>query len=257
MGDEKKETDLENQDVYFNQEQTNTSRNKSISNDGRTLMSLELGSMGDEKKETDLENQDVYFNREQTNISRNKSISNDGLNKILPGWEYLSNRYNEEESLKEIQEAMRLNENIEIDLGEFGETILHYALLMKKKEAAEWLITNYPQLREKVYRGKRKVKETNMLYKGEGCLHIIVANRDLKMADHLLDSYHKDEKKESTLCDEYPLNEQRATGEFFQGLRDQTVYLGETALDFAVSTNQKKMVNLLMGYTQDNIFNGK
>jgi len=145
--------------------------------------------------------------------------------------------------------------------GAFGETILHFALLKHRYIAAQWLINMNEKLREETYEAER--------YKGEGCLHIIIANENLKMALFLLDSYHKSDRRYTIgeieggiLKDCYPLNHQRATGTFFRESGDDSVYYGETALDFAVSTNQTEMVDLLMGYSNPGIrgkgdFNGK
>jgi len=171
------------------------------------------------------------------------------------------------------------NDSILTHTGDFGETILHFALLMHRNEAAEWLIEKHENLRDKVYgfgiddMVDDKAKKNMKLYEGEGCLHIIIANNDFDMALKLLDSYHQEEEKTYSLGDFvsgkvssdyscYPLNIQRATGNFFKGTGDNSVYYGETALDFAVATNQIEMVDLLMGYSTHRVngqinFNGK
>jgi len=208
-------------------------------------------------------------------LNRSRRYTNDGVNAILPGWEHLCCP-NEEEGLDMLIAAVNDDDSFLTKTGSFGETILHFALLMHRNEAAKWLIENHKYLRDKVYgfgNCADELANKNMkLYEGEGCLHIIIANRDFDMALTLLDSYHQEEEKTYNLCEfvrgnipkdySYPLNIQRATGDFFKGTGDNSVYYGETALDFAVSTNQIKMVDLLMGYPTPKVngkrnFNGK
>jgi len=127
-------------------------------------------------------------------------------------------------------------------------------------------------LRKKTYGPEDDVeKSPNLRFQGEGCLHMIILSKDFDMALLLLDSYHKGDTRTFKLGEfergitedyGYPLNKQRATGEFFKETGDNSVYYGETALDFAVSTNQIKMVDLLMGYSEPRVygegaFNGK
>jgi len=198
--------------------------------------------------------------------------TNIGVNSVLPGWEHLFGFLNEEEALDNLKADLSDNPSILKETGTFGENILHWALLMHSNLAAKWLIETHGDLRDKTYGTEDDVeKQTNQRYKGEGCLHIIIANRDFDMALFLLDSYHREETKtfemgdfESGIAEDYgyPLNKQRAIGDFFKETGDNSVYFGETALDFAVSTNQIEMVDLLMGYPKHRVngegtFNGK
>merc|ERR1719419_653886 len=191
---------------------------------------------------------------------------NMGVNKILPGWDNLFGYWSEETALKKLKLDVSRKPSILRETGVFGETILHWALLMHSRLAAKWLIENHKWLRDETYAsedktGKKKIER----FKGEGCLHIIIANRDFDMALYLLKSYDIDESKTFDMGDfetgvlednGYPLNKQRAVGSFFKETGDNTVYYGETALDFAVATNQINMVDLLMGYPEQTI-NGK
>merc|ERR550534_971190 len=100
---------------------------------------------------------------------------------------------------------------------------------MHCKSAAKWLIKKDEALRYKTYCSDDDAEngKKNPKYKGEGCIHMIIANRDFNMALFLLESSHKndsDEKKNIRDCEDgtvvyngYPINEQRATGEFFKG----------------------------------------
>jgi len=178
--------------------------------------------------------------------------------------------------------------------GVFGETVLHFALLMHKNKVAKWLMDEYAYLKYKTYGededgefSSNQVDEVNCCFKylrekaccfgkakgtsakirryqGEGCLHIIIANRDLEMAKHLLSSCQMEETFElpDFVSDNwrdrgYPLNRQRAIGDFFLKTSDNCIYYGATALDFAVSTGQKDMVDLLMGNTKPIVNGGK
>jgi len=187
------------------------------------------------------------------------------------GWK-LVKRPDKEQALKEFKLQVESNTCEPHKLGRFGETILHYALLHKNEEISEYLI-KLPELgrtlRKAVYgppKNKADYVESNVdeyhQYKGEGCLHLAIANRSKKMVTLLLDeekAWGKPMKKHQS-CDfnskypkdySYPLNTQRAIGTFFQGKGPDTVYWGETALDFAVSTNQLGMVDILLGYTEE------
>jgi len=188
---------------------------------------------------------------------------NIGINRLRRGWKHVSNAsVKPEEGLKLLQKEVKSGYCNLKSLGVFGENILHWALLMHNKPVSSWLIGKYEFLRTAVYGMGYNV---NPLYKGEGCLHIAIANRDMEMALALLDSYEVEQFEMSSFSSDcpvdrgYPLNSQRAVGEFFQKTGDNSVYYGETALDFAVSTDQTDMVDLLMGYPpqKEKSFNGK
>jgi len=195
-----------------------------------------------------------------------------GVNEILPGWDHLLGYDGEEKALENLKAEVSRNQSILFKTGLFGETILHWALLMHSKLAAKWLIDNHGWLRDKTLGIDNDIENPpNPRYKGEGCMHIIIVNRNFDMALHLLQSYHRKKTKTYEMGDferrrtgnyGYPLNEQRAVGKFFEKTGDNSLYYGETALDFAVSTNQINMVDLLMGYSESTIegkgkFNGK
>jgi len=184
---------------------------------------------------------------------------NVGVNRLLCGWEHVSSDGNGLEKVQADLESGRCKLD---DVGVFGETLLHWALLNRDRPVAEFLIDNnnienFQHLRTAVYYGKEynlSGAKTIPLYAGEGCLHLAIANRDIEMVFKLLNSYELKELPLTYFSNEwprdrgYPLNSQRAIGDFFRETGDNSVYYGETALDFAVSTNQIKMVDLLLGY---------
>jgi len=215
-----------------------------------------------------------FYSRSDINARSYDGESNIGVNIVLPGWDSLFGYWSEETALNRLKIDVSDDPSILQETGVFGETILHWALLMHSRLAAKWLIENYKDLRDRTYASEDEEwigKEKNERFKGEGCLHIIIANRDFDMAVYLLESYHIDDSKTFEMGDfetgvlednGYPLNKQRAVGAFFKETGDNTVYYGETALDFAVATNQIKMVDLLMGYPErrvngKGVFNGK
>lgn len=232
-------------------------------------------------------------------MTSQETVYNSGVNKLLCGWEYLvDEQYSEKEVLEMLKEVFDAEPSKVKEVGVFGETILHFALLMHKNEVAKWLMEEYPDLKYKTYgeedreNSSDKVDEVNCCftylrdkaccfgkakgtnskirrYHGEGCLHITIANQDFEMAKYLLTCCQMKETFEliDFVSDNwrdrgYPLNLQRATGDFFLKTSDDCIYYGATALDFAVSTDQKDMVDLLMGYTKPTVngkgkFNGK
>jgi len=221
--------------------------------------------------------------------SKNTEMNNPGVNRLLPGWEHVSNEALDKVEGLEIVKDWVANGKIKLnETGVFGETLLHWALLMHHGPVSKWLINltkdkydslpkrrsddeksedcPYPEfkdLRPLVY-GEANDSDNQKRYRGEGCLHLAIANRDLDMARNLLESYHKngkvysikDFKSNRPVDFGYPLNKQRAIGTFFEKTGDNSVYYGETAIDFAVSTNQIDMVDLLMGGPHDGKFNG-
>ena len=117
-------------------------------------------------------------------------------------------------------------ENEAVDIlqrGTFGETILHVAILFKQSHIAKYLIANYPQLIDAIY--------LNEEYYGETALHMAVINRDYKLTEFLLKNGANP-------------NKGRAIGRFFDRERG-TVYYGEHALTFAISTFQCDIIELL------------
>lgn len=134
----------------------------------------------------------------------------------------------------DIQAIMEI-EDLDIDQrGAFGETILHTAFLTNKDEVAKYFIDAFPELIPRVYE--------NPLYLGETALHMAVANRKLEMVKKLLTPLSQEER--------LALMETRATGDFFQKNVDTnesvSIWYGETALAFAIVTEQQDIVNYLV-----------
>jgi len=189
------------------------------------------------------------------------SFGNEQVNTQLKGWDLIHSK-NKEDAVRKLDQMIENEECEPFMVGKFGETILHYALLFRNEEIAEYLIKHKKYgrtLRKAVYGKKQNVPDCDDLYQGEGCLHLAIANRSKKMVMMLLEyGTSSDEKvdyhemsffdSETPLDLGYPLNTQRATGVFFQGEVSNSVFFGETALDFAVSTNQLDMVDILMGF---------
>jgi len=192
--------------------------------------------------------------------------ANKHINDENPGWELIR----EQKSVDEFEHAVEEGLCNILQVGKFGETVLHYALLFKNEDIAAWLIRHPEHGRTliKAEYGKSlkniRIDNTQIsdIYQGEGCLHLAVVNRTRKIAKMLLDcrEEHKVQCKRLELADfggeepkdiGYPLNSQRAVGLFFQGKEPNTVYWGDTALDFAVCSNQIDMVDLLMGYVEE------
>eukprot|EP01084_Bolivina_argentea_P307716 531907_1 len=113
--------------------------------------------------------------------------------------------------------------------GTFGETVLHVAALYKQSEIVKYLISKFPLLINEYYLSEE--------YYGENALHITVINRDLYLTEYLLKNGANP-------------NTGRAIGRFFD--RDKgTVYYGEHAITFAISTFQSDMITLLHKYGAD------
>jgi len=189
---------------------------------------------------------------------------NKQINEENPGWDLIR----EQKSAEDFENLVKEGTCDILRVGKFGETVLHYALLFENEGIAAWLIRHAEHGRTLIKAEYGKKKEENKkldndqisdFYRGEGCLHLAVVNRSLKIAQMLLNSReeHKVEYETLELASSggqqpkdtgYLLNKQRAVGPFFQGKEPNTVYLGDTALDFAVCSNQLDMVDLLMGY---------
>jgi hypothetical protein len=130
------------------------------------------------------------------------------------------------------------------ELGVFGETPLHIALLFNKVDypGFEDLFKNLwercPKLRTLYYRGS--------LYRGENVLHLaIIRNYGKRFIESLLETFTKD----SDVCRRFV--NQRAVGSFFKqdSLSDGFCnLLGETPLCFAACSNQLDIFELLVNF---------
>jgi len=113
--------------------------------------------------------------------------------------------------------------------GPVGETPLHLLVLFSHFELAKALLSRYPALVTDQYQ--------EPMYKGENCLHIAIVQRNFDMVHFLLQVGKVCGKLQELLC-------ARAQGDFFA--KGKECYYGEFPLGFAVSTNQPKMVRLLV-----------
>mmetsp|Transcript_87364 Transcript_87364/g.168115 ORF Transcript_87364/g.168115 Transcript_87364/m.168115 type:complete len:693 (+) Transcript_87364:81-2159(+) len=113
--------------------------------------------------------------------------------------------------------------------GPVGETPLHMLVLFSHFELAKALLARYPTLLADQY--------LEPMYKGETCLHIAIVQRNFDMVHFLLQVGKACGQLHELLC-------ARAQGDFFA--KGKECYYGEFPLGFAVSTNQAKMVRLLV-----------
>jgi len=181
---------------------------------------------------------------------------NEEIDVQLEGWNRIKNP-DEEAGLRGLKFDIKTKKCDPYKTGVFGETILHYSLLSGNDVISKWLMRHpiYGQTLKKAVQGRaNKKSKCSTKFQGQGCLHIAVANRSKHMVVEILT--YPETRKESieffnSECPTdigYPLNTQRATGSFFKGEKSNTVFMGETALDFAICTNQREMVDILMGY---------
>jgi len=148
------------------------------------------------------------------------------------------------------------------EVGPFGESILHWALLQKQEEIAILLMKTYPWLIHYVY--------TEDPFIGEGTMHIAIANGMTKSVRKILEiceywerqrrdcEDNREDAKELAIsmntvsdavkqCWKYPLNDQVVTGIFFtRDHKDNQVYWGQHPLAFAVCRGNAKMVEILV-----------
>eukprot|EP00242_Pyramimonas_sp_CCMP2087_P002559 CAMPEP_0198233078 /NCGR_PEP_ID=MMETSP1445-20131203/116055_1 /TAXON_ID=36898 /ORGANISM="Pyramimonas sp., Strain CCMP2087" /LENGTH=761 /DNA_ID=CAMNT_0043913767 /DNA_START=303 /DNA_END=2588 /DNA_ORIENTATION=+ len=115
--------------------------------------------------------------------------------------------------------------------GPCGETPLHVLLLHKHYELGKLIGARYPHLLSDVYLGK--------VYHGENCLHIAIVHRNAELVQFLLET--GDPMAQLTA---------QADGDFFKP--GKSCCYGGTAFNFAVSTNQRPIVEYLVrGYGAD------
>ncbi|KAK3266993.1 hypothetical protein CYMTET_24421 [Cymbomonas tetramitiformis] len=138
-------------------------------------------------------------------------------------WKYVKNG-DKSEILETVCKDMRVLH----ERGPEGETPLHLLFLFNNPqtlETAKIIGAHYPHLLTDVYEGET--------YNGENCLHIAIVNRNHDMVRFLLEN-----------GDPWGQLKAKAEGEFFKPGRP--CYYGGTPLNFAVSTNQKELVGMLV-----------
>jgi len=187
---------------------------------------------------------------------RKVSWMNEEIDVQLEGWNRIKNP-DEEAGLRGLKLDIKTKQCNPYKTGVFGETILHYSLLCGNDVISKWLMKHpiYGQTLKKAVQGRaNKKSKCSTKFQGQGCLHIAIANRSKHMVVEIL-TYQGNRRENIEFFNSecptdigYPLNTQRATGSFFKGEKSNTVFMGETALDFAICTNQREMVDILMGY---------
>eukprot|EP01041_Mallomonas_annulata_P000807 gene807-1571_t len=167
--------------------------------------------------------------------------------------------------LEKLKEFLLNKPDFIMERDPLGASVIHNAYIfikpseiLQNKFLRRWLVENFPEEALKPFsettKYNKKLDDENYIlpFAGENILHICIVKRDIDEINWLFDHFDKSKDSDGELCINRLLNG-RAYGSFFD--LGTHCYFGEYPLLFAVCSNDKQIVDLILSKSpKDAIF---